>query len=117
MRVTLLTKVEEELGQDVDGKKAVGGDVVVGETHDDEEDGQNSETTHLDGLAAESVNGSDGNPVSRDGTSKDNDNVADGSVVQELVDIGVVLGGVANGLEDDGVIQRETIEGDIEAEP
>lgn len=91
--------------------------MVVGETHDDEEDGQDGETTHLNGLAAESVNGSDGNPVSGDGTGKDNDNVADGSVVQEVVDIGVALGGVANDLEDGGVVQGETVEGNVEAEP
>lgn len=113
----LLTKVEEELGDNVDSKEAVGAQLVVGETHNNEEDGQDSEATKLDGLTAQSINGSNGNPVSRDGTSEDNDNVTNSGVVQVLVDGGGVLGRVANDVQDGTVVEGETIKGDIEAEP
>lgn len=113
----LLTKVEEELSDDVDSKEAVGAQLVVGETHDDEEDGQDSEATKLDGLTAQSINGSDRNPVSRDGTSEDNDNVTNGGVVQVLVDGGGVLGRVANDAQNGAVVEGETIKGYIKAEP
>lgn len=112
-----LTKVEEELGNDIDGKEAVGAQLVVGETHNDEENGQDSEATKLNGLTAQSINGSNRNPVSRDGTSEDNDDVTNSSVVQVLVDVADVLGRVANDVQDGTVVQRETIKGDIKAEP
>lgn len=112
-----LTKVEEELGEDVDGKEAVGGKFLVRETHDDEENGQDAETTKLDSLAANGIDGSDRNPVSGNGTSKDDDDVTHGSVVEVLVDVGGILGRVANDLENGTVVQRETIKGHIEGEP
>lgn len=113
----MLTKVEEELSKDVDGKEAVGADVVVGETHDDEEDGQDGKATKLDRLAAEDVNSGNGNPVSRNGAGEDDDDVSNGGVVQVTVDIVDALGGVANDIENGAVVQGEAVEGDIEAEP
>lgn len=112
-------KVEEELGNDVDGEEAVGGELVEGEAHDDEENGQDDEATHLDGLAANGVNGGDGDPVARDGTGEDNDDVADGGVVEELVDVGdgVARGGETDGLENGTVVQGETVKGNVKAEP
>lgn len=112
-----LTEVEEELGEDVNSKETVGGKVLVRETHDDEENGQDAETTKLDSLATDGIDGSDGNPVSGNGTSKDNNDVTDGSVVEVLVDVGGILGRVANDLENGTVVQGETVKGHIEAEP
>jgi hypothetical protein len=62
------TKVEEELGQDVDGEQTVLGvnrDIVVSETHDTEQNGKDDETHELDSLATKGIDGSDGNPVGR----------------------------------------------------
>lgn len=114
-----LTKVEEELGKDVDSQQAVGGDVVVSETHYDEQNGEDDETTELDGLAANGVNGGDRDPVSGHSTSQDNDQVTNGGVVQELVDAGdrLAAGGETNGLQNLSVVQGETVEGDIKTEP
>lgn len=113
------SKVEEELGNDVDGEEAVGGEVMVSKAHDNEENGKNDETSHLDGLATESINGGHRNPVAGNGTSTDDDDVADSSVVEELVNVlDVARGGrVANGLENSTVVQRKAVEGDIETKP
>lgn len=100
-------EVEEELGQDIDDQEAVlvvCGDPVVGEAHDHEEDGEDDEAHHLDRLAAKGIDGGDSNPVARHGAGQDNNEVADGSVEQDLVGAGV-LGRVADDLKDGGVVQ------------
>lgn len=79
------TKVEEELRQDVHSQQAVLAQLVVGEAHDDEEDGEDGETHQLDRLAADGVDRGHGHPVARDRTGQDNDEVADGGVVEVLV--------------------------------
>jgi hypothetical protein len=114
-----LTKVEEELGKDVNSQQAVGGQVEVGETHDSEQDGQDDETAELDGLAANGVNGSNRDPVSRDGTGQNDNQVTNGGVVEELVDVadGLAAGGETNDLENLSIVQGETVESDIQAEP
>lgn len=108
-------EVEEELGEDVDGKLGVGADVVVCEAEDDEEDGENDETHELDRLATNGVNSGDSDPVAGHGTSKNDDDVADGSLVEHLVDVATTA--EADGREDDGVVERETVVSDIEEEP
>lgn len=52
-------EVEEELGEDVEGEQGVAGEMVIGETDDDKEDGEDGETHDLDGFAAEGVDGCD----------------------------------------------------------
>ncbi len=111
------SEVEEELGNDVETEETVGGELVVGETHGDEEDGQDTETHELDGLAADGVDGGDRDPVAGDGTSEDDDQVTDGGVVQELVGAVGTAGGVTDGSQDGGVVERETVVGDIEEAP
>lgn len=66
-------KVEEELRQDIDGQQAVVAQFIVGEAHDDEEDREDYEATELDGLAAYGVDRRDGDPVTGDSTSQDDD--------------------------------------------
>jgi hypothetical protein len=82
-----------------------------------EENSKNAEAAKLNSLATEGINSSDGNPVARDSTSKDDDDVADSGVVQELVDVVGILGGVADDLEDSAVVQAKTIKGHIKTEP
>lgn len=112
-------KVEEELSNDVDGEEAVGGKLVVSKAHDNEEDGEDDETSHLDRLAAESINGGNRDPVARDGTSQDDDDVADSGVVEKLVDVLDVArrGRVADSLKNGTVVQGQTVESDIKTEP
>lgn len=78
-------KVEEELRQDVHGQQAVLTQLVVAEAHDDEEDGEDGETHQLNRLAADGVHRRHGHPVAWDRTSQDDDEVADGGVVEVLV--------------------------------
>lgn len=93
--------------------------MTVGEAHYNEESGQDDEPSHLDGLATEGVDCGDRHPVSRDGTGQDDDQVSHGGVVQKLVDTGERLGvcSVADGFENNGVIQRETVESYIKSKP
>lgn len=79
---------------------------MVGETEDDEDDSEDYEADYLDGFTAYRVDCCDGEPVSGDGASAGDDEVADGLVVEELVD-GVAVG-VADLGEDDGVVETET---------
>lgn len=61
-------------------------DVVVGESPNKEEDGENDEADELEGLATDGVDGSYGKPVARNGSSTDEDTVASGEVVELMVD-------------------------------
>jgi hypothetical protein len=56
------------------------------EAHDAEHDGQNDETAELNGFTTDSVDSSDSDPVTGDGTSTDQDQVANGDSVEDLVD-------------------------------
>lgn len=114
-----LTKVEEELSKDINSQQAVGRDVVVSKTHDDEQNGEDDEATKLDSFAAKGVDGGDRDPVPWHSTSQNNNQVTNSGIVQELVHVGdgLAAGGETNGLENLSVVQRETVESDIEAEP
>lgn len=113
----MLTEVEEELSKNINSKETVGGNVLVGETHDNEKDSKDDETHELNSLSANSINCGDGNPVSGDGTTENNDDVTNSSVVEVLVDVVGVLSRVANNAENGSVVQRETIEGHIKRKP
>lgn len=91
--------------------------MVVRKAHDDEEDSQNDEASHLDRLATYRVNGGDRDPVSGNSSRQDDNNVSNGSVVEIFVDVVGVLGGVANNLQDSTIIEGEAIKGYIETEP
>lgn len=79
------TEVEEELSQDIDSQQAVLSKLVVGEAHDDEKNSEDSEAHQLDRLAADGVNSRHGHPVARNSASQDNNEVANGSVVEVFV--------------------------------
>lgn len=109
------TEVEEELAENVESKLAVSSNDVVTETENAEEDGEQSETHKLDRLAANGVNKGNSDPVTGDGTSADDDQVTDSGVVVSLVHVGTTT--VADSRENDRVVERDTIESDIEEEP
>ena len=87
-------EVEEELAEDIQRKEGVLGKFVVGEADNAEEDGEDDEAHQLDGLAADGVDRRDGDPVARDGAGADDDQVADGGVAEDVVDVGAA--GVAD---------------------
>lgn len=81
---------------------------LIGETDDDEEDGQHNEAQQLDRLTAECINRSDGNPVSRDGTSTDQNQVARGGTVEVFVDVFTPT--PSDSGKDNAVVQSKAVE-------
>ena len=61
-----LTKVEEELHENVEGKHCVAGEVIVCETPDDEENGEADESHQLNWLTSDSIDGGNCHPVTFD---------------------------------------------------
>lgn len=88
---------------------------MVSESHDAEEDGEDDETHELNGLATDRVHKGDSDPVARNGTSADQNDVSNSNVIEEIV--GILLSRITNGLKDCGVVEAHTVEGDIEEEP
>jgi len=80
-------EVEEELAQDVEAKQGVAGELFEGKADDAEEHGEEEEAAELDGLAADRVDEGDGDPVTGDGTGANEDEIADGGFVEDVVDV------------------------------
>lgn len=59
------TGVEEVLGDHVQGQERLGGEVVVGEANDGEDDGEEDKTDDLEGPSAKGIDDEDGGPVAR----------------------------------------------------
>lgn len=108
-------KVEKELTKNVKREKATLGDGVESGTDDEEENGENDESHELDGLTTNGIDSSDGDPVSGDGTSTDEDDVSDSVVAEGLVDVWMLR--VTDLFEDDGVVQTQSIKSNVEKEP
>ena len=85
------------------------------EAHDAEHDCQNDKSTELNWFAANSIDSCDRDPVTRDSTSANEDQVTDGDVVEDLVD--AVALGVTNRLQDSCVIETDTVESNVKEEP
>lgn len=84
--------------------------MIIGKAHDGEEDGEDDETTQLDGLSAEGVQSSNRYPVAGNRTSKDDDHISDSSVVQHFIGASGVLRRVADRFQNVGVVQRKTVD-------
>lgn len=115
IRGSQLTEVEEELRNNIAGKDTIRTNLVVAKANDAEHDGKHGESQNLDRLAADGIDESNRDPVTRNSASAYDDEVANRSLVEDLVDVGAAR--VANGGENDRVVERETIKGDIKKEP
>lgn len=82
------TEVEEELDEDVESELGVTRELLVSETPDAEEDGEDGEAHQLNWLTSDGVNKCDGDPVTWNGTSNDENAVTGGKVVKLLVGSG-----------------------------
>lgn len=91
--------------------------MVVGKTHDDEENGQDSKASQLKGLATDGIDSGHREPVTRDGSSEHDDQVAHGGVVEVLVSRRSSIGRVANSAKDGGVVKRKAIVRNVEEAP
>lgn len=111
------SEVEEELGQGEDGDEEGddGLELVEGEREDQEEDGQHGETHELDLLAAHLLDEEDGEPVTGNETEEGDSQVAEGSSPEVIIDLTVA--DETHGVQDVGLVERDTIESNIEQEP
>jgi hypothetical protein len=105
------TPIEEELDQDVDGQLRMTRDLVECKTPDGKKDSENNETSELERLAANCVNGGNGEPVTWDSASADENAVSSGKVVQAPVD--GLAATVSNGTEDGSGVQAKTVESNL----
>jgi hypothetical protein len=109
------SKIEEELRKNIESEEGALGQGVVGEANDAEDDGQDEEAPYLDRPTADGIDERDGHPVTWDGSRADKDEIADGIVAQDGVDVGAT--GEADGGEDRNVIEAQAIVCKIEEEP
>ena len=61
--------------------------MVVGETDDDEDDGQEDEAHQLDWFTTNGIDSGDSDPIAGNGTGTDNDETADSVAIEDFVDI------------------------------
>ena len=98
------------------------GELVVCEAHDTEEDGEHDKAHELDRFAAPPVDEEERRPIAGDEARDGEDHVADGDVLQVLVDL-VAAHEVRRGRaeadrgEDSRRVKTETVERDVECEP
>lgn len=103
------------MSDDVAGEQAIFTDRMIAETHDAEQDGQDDEPAHLNRLATKSIHSGCGDPVARNGACADEDEIADGDVVEDAVN--AVAFGISDSLQDRCVVETDTIEGDVKEKP
>lgn len=108
-------EVEEELSDDVAGEQAIFADRMIAEAHDAEQNGQDDEAAHLDWLATNSIHSGCGDPVTRYCACTDEDEIADGDVVEDAVN--TVAFGISDRLKDRCVVETDTIESHVKEEP
>lgn len=84
------------------------GKVLVGESPNDEENGEAHESHKLNWLTPDSVDGGNGHPVTWNSTSTDENAVTSSKVVEDLVNVWSST--VANGGKHSGRVETETVE-------
>ena len=89
--------------------------MIISETDDDEDDSEETEPHQLDRLSSHGIDQCNCDPVPWNGASADDDQIADGRVVENFVHVCAL--GVANGLENDGVVEAKAVKGNVEEEP
>lgn len=89
----------------------LGYELVIREPDDDKDNGQHGEAHELDRLSANGIYESDSHPVTRNRSGANDDQLANGSVVEGFVH-GVTLG-ITDCTEDDGLVEAEAVEGDL----
>lgn len=87
-RGSIWPKVEEELGEDVEGEQVLLGEVLPGEAKNAEDDSENTEAHDLDGFAAELVDSEDSEPVAWESACAYKYDLANGGMAK--VDVEVV---------------------------
>jgi len=109
------SEVEEELSQDIKSQETTLMQFVVREADDNEDDSEQDETHKLNGFPTDGVDRSDGDPITGNGTGADNDQVADSISAEDFVDVAAL--GEADGGQNNGVVETETVKSDVQEEP
>jgi hypothetical protein len=81
------SEVEEELAKNVESKKTVWWEFLPSKSDNTEEDSEDEETTELDGLTSNSIDSSNSDPVTRNGTSNDENNVTNCVLVENFINV------------------------------
>jgi hypothetical protein len=102
------TKIEEELHKNIKRKHSMAGEMLVGESPDDEENGQANESHQLDRLTSEGVDSGNSHPVTWDGASTDKNAVTSGQIIEDLVNIRTRS--IANSCEHSRRVKTKTVE-------
>jgi len=103
---------------------------VPGKSNNAKEDSKDSETTKLNGFTTNGIDSSDGEPVTWNGTSHDENNVTNGVLVENLIDITEMVSevhvklkiylpssAISNSSENNGIVQRDTVESNVKEKP
>ena len=84
---------------------------VVSKANYGKQDCQHSEAHELNRLASNGVDKGDSDPIARNCSSTDKDQITHSSIVEDFVH--AVTFRVANGTKDDGVVEAKAIESDL----
>ena len=108
-------EVEEQLGDDDEGEASTGAEGVIRTSEDTEHESSDEETLDLNPLPAEQFNEGDGEEVARNVTSDGDDQVTLG--VPEEVVVWVGASGETDISKNDGLVQIDAVEGNVDQEP
>lgn len=108
------TEIEEELAEYIECQQGPSmiQELLISEANHGKKDSQHGEAHELNWLASNGVHESNSDPVARNCTSTDKDQVAHSGVVEDFVH-GVAFR-VTYGAKDDGVIETEAVESDLQ---
>jgi hypothetical protein len=106
------SEVEEELREDVEGEEMRLCEVAPREAEDAEDYGEHGEAADLDGLAADLVDGEDGEPVAGECAGADEHDLAGRRVAEVQVEVCALV--EAHGGEERGGGEAEAVECEIE---
>ncbi len=117
------TEILEEIRKAVEENEGLGccgrrNEPIVAETHAAEQDGKHGKAHELDGLAAPAVDDEEGRPVSGNETGDREDEVTEADILEVDVHRHCALESLwrvtkADGVEDDGGVETETVERDL----
>lgn len=108
-------EVREKLAENVKCQQTTGRYLMVRESDDEEKDGQDDETAHLDWPPANGVDCGGRDPVSWYVTGKGKDKIADRCIVGIVVH--VLRRGVSDCAQDGGIVKSQAPKGDVDEEP
>lgn len=90
-------------------------ELVESKTNDNEENGEDNETTKLNRLSSNCIDSRHGHPVTWNSSSTNQNQITNGCISENVVDIWT--SSIANGCQNGSIVQTKTIESDVKEEP